>query len=89
MSIAPAADIIHIWTDSGTPNRLVWRDHRYRVIAADPVRSTTVHDALTHPVERLVGWSVVAISDQDPSEVRFMQLQSFGTGWVLIDVDPA
>ncbi len=89
MSIAPAADIVHIWTDSGTPNRLVWRDHRYKVIAADPVRSTTAHDALTHPVERLVGWSVVAVSDQDPSEVRSMQLQSVGAGWVLIDVDPA
>jgi hypothetical protein len=89
MSIAPAADIVHIWTDSGTPNRLVWRDHRYRVIAAEPVRSTTVHDALTHPAERLVGWSVVAVSDQDPSEVCSMQLQSVGAGWVLTGVDPA
>ncbi|MGN6761443.1 MAG: hypothetical protein ACTHJI_08980 [Leifsonia sp.] len=89
MSIAPAADIVHVWTDSGTPNRLVWRDHRYRVIAAETVRSTPVHDALTHPVERLVGWFVVAVSDQDPSEVRTMQLQCVGAGWVLIDVDPA
>jgi hypothetical protein len=89
MSIAPAADIVHIWTDSGTPNRLVWRDHRYRVIAAEPVRSSATHDALTHPAERLVGWSVVAIADQDSSEVRSMQLQSVGTGWVLVDVDPA
>jgi len=89
MSIAPAADIVHIWTESGTPNRLVWRDHRYRVIAAEPVRSPTVHDALTHQAERLVGWSVVAVSDQDPSEVRSMHLQSVGTGWVLTDVDPA
>jgi len=89
MSIAPAADIVHIWTDSGTPNRLVWREHRYRVIAAEPVRATTVHDALTHPAERLVGWSVVVVSDQDPSEVRSMQLQFVGSGWVLIDVDPA
>lgn len=89
MSIAPAADMVHIWTDSGTPKRLIWRDHRYRVPAAEPVRSTTVHDALTHPAERLVGWSVVAISDQDPSEIHTMQLQSIGTGWVLIDVDSA
>ncbi|MEY9853542.1 hypothetical protein ABH923_003220 [Leifsonia sp. EB41] len=89
MSIVPAADIVHIWTDSRTPSRLVWRDHRYRVIAAEPVRSTMVHDAFTHPAEQLVGWSVVAISDQDPSEVRSMQLQSVGTGWVLINVGPA
>lgn len=89
MSIAPAADIVHIWTDSGAPNRLVWRDRRYRVIAAEAVRSAIVHDALTHPAERLVGWSIVAVSDRDPSEVRTMQLQSVGTGWVLIDVDPA
>lgn len=67
----------------------MWRDRRYRVVAAEPVRSTTVHDALTHPAERLVGWPVVAISDQDPSEVRSMHLQSVGPGWVLIDVDPA
>lgn len=89
MSIAPAADIVHIWTDSGTPNRLVWHDHRYRVIAAEPVRSSAVHDALTHPAERLVGWSIVAISDQNPSEVRSMKLQSVGAGWVLVDVDLA
>jgi len=89
MGIAPAANIVHIWTDSGTPNRLVWRDHRYRVIAADPVRTPATHDALTHPAERLVGWSIVAISDQDRSDVRSMQLQSVGTGWVLVDIDPA
>lgn len=89
MSIAPAADIVHIWTDSGTPSRLVWSDRRYRIVAAEPVRSATVHDALTHPVERLVGWLIVAVSDQDPSEVRSMQLQSVGTGWVLIEVEPA
>jgi hypothetical protein len=89
MSIAPAADIVHIWTESGTPNRLVWRDNRYRVIAAEPVKSSTTHDALTHPVDRLVGWSVVAVSDQDSFEIRPMQLQSVDTGWVLVDVDPA
>lgn len=89
MRIAPAADIVHIWTDSGTPIRLVWREHRYRVSAAEPVRSAAVHDALTHPAERLIGWSIVAIADMDPSEVRSMQLQSVGTGWVLVDVDPA
>lgn len=89
MSIAPAADIVHIWTDSGTPTRLVWRDHRYRILAAEPVRASATHDALTHPAERLIGWSIVAIADQDSSEVRSMQLQSVGTGWVLVDVDPA
>jgi hypothetical protein len=89
MSIAHAADIVHIWTDSGTPNRLVWRDHRYRVIAAEPVRSTAMHDALTHPAGRLVGRTVVAISDQNSSKIRPMQLQAAGTGWVLVDVDPA
>lgn len=88
MSIAPAADIVHIWSDSGTPSRLVWRDRRYRVVAAEPVRSRTTHDALTHPAERLIGWSVVAIADQEPSDVQSMQLQSVGTGWVLVDVDP-
>jgi len=27
-------DIVHIWAHYGTPARLFWRDHRYRVIAA-------------------------------------------------------
>lgn len=89
MSIAPAADIVQIWTDSGTPTRLVWRDHRYRIIAAEPVRSSATHDALTRPAERLIGWSVVVIADQEPCDVRSMQLKSVGTGWVLVDLDPA
>lgn len=89
MSVAPAADIVQIWTDSGTLNRLVWRGRRYRVVAAHLVRASNVHDALTHPAEWVVGWSVVAFSDQDPSEVRSIRLQSVGTGWMLIDIDPA
>jgi len=49
MSIAPAADIVHYWSVSGTPKRLVWRGHRNRVISAEPVRSAAVHDADVDP----------------------------------------
>lgn len=89
MSIAPTADIVHLWTDSGTPTRLVWHDRRYRVVAAEPIRATVAHDAPTHPAERLIGWSLAAAADHDPAHVRVMQVHSAGTGWVLVDVDPA
>lgn len=89
MNIAPTADIVHFWTDAGTPTRLVWRDRRYRVVAAQPIRTTVVHDALTHPAERLMGWSLVAAADRDPADVRVMRVHSAGTGWLLVDVDPA
>lgn len=89
MSIAPTADIVHLWTDSGTPTRLVWHDRRYRVVAAEPIRTTVVHDALTHPAERLGGWSLVAAADHDPADVRVMQVRSAGSGWLLVDLDLA
>ncbi|TDQ02299.1 MULTISPECIES: hypothetical protein [unclassified Leifsonia] len=89
MSIAPAADIVHVWTDSGTLDRLVWRDRRYRIVAAEPIRATVIHEALTQPAERLIGWSLVAAGEQEPSEVRMMQIQSTGSGWALVDVHSA
>lgn len=89
MSIAPAADIVHLWMEQGSPVRLVWAGHRYRTIGAEPIRAAVPHDALTHPAERLVGWSVIGRSEQDPAGVRVFQLHRRGSGWVLVDVDPA
>ncbi|WP_431246423.1 hypothetical protein [Leifsonia xyli] len=89
MSIAPTTEIVHLWTDSGTPTRLVWRQRRYRVVAADPISTTVAHDALTHPAERLVGWSLVVASDLDPADVRVIQVRCAGAGWVLVRIDPA
>ncbi|ANF31943.1 hypothetical protein A0130_09880 [Leifsonia xyli] len=89
MSIAPTADIVHLWTDSGTPTRLVWQQRRYRVVAAEPIRATVSHDALTHPAERLIGWSLVVAADLDHADVRVMQVRPTGREWLLADVDPA
>ncbi|MFJ3395303.1 hypothetical protein [Leifsonia aquatica] len=88
MSIAPAADIVHLWDDAGVPARLVWAGRRYRVTRADPVRRSSHHDALTHPAEQLVGWALVAFAEANPAEMRALQLQRAGAGWVLVDVDP-
>lgn len=89
MSIAPTADIVHVRTDSGTPIRLVWHQRRYRVVAAEPIRTTVAHDALTHPAERLIGWSLVVAAGLDPVDERVMQVRRAGAGWVLVRVDPA
>ena len=89
MSIAPAADIVHLWMEQGTPVRLVWGGHRYRAVGAEAIRTAVDHDALTHPAEHLVGWSVIGRSERDPADVRMFQLQRHGAGWVLVDVDPA
>lgn len=91
MSIAPAADIVHLWADAGIPSRLVWRGRRYRVITAEPVRQVAPHDSLTHPAEQLVGWVLVAAAEKAPSDVRALQLRraAGAAGWILVDVDPA
>jgi hypothetical protein len=89
MSLAPAADIVHLWTDSGTPTRLVWRQRRYRIAAAEPIRAIVAHAALTRRAERLIGWSLVVTADLDPADVRVMQVRSTGGQWVLTGVDPA
>jgi len=89
MSIAPTADIVHLWTDSGTPTRFVWHQRRYRVIAAEHLRASVAQDALTHPAERLVGWSLVGAADQNPTDVRVMRVRSAGSGWVRANVGPA
>ncbi|UAJ78851.1 hypothetical protein IT072_16725 [Leifsonia sp. ZF2019] len=90
MSIAPAADIVHLWDDAGVPTRLVWAGRRYRILTADPVRDPAYDAALTHPVARLAGWAVVAAAEANLAEVCALQLQrgAGGTGWLLVDVDP-
>ncbi|WP_157694689.1 MULTISPECIES: hypothetical protein [unclassified Leifsonia] len=45
MSIAPAADIIHVWTEHGTPTRLFWAGNRYRVVGAEQIRTAPAQDA--------------------------------------------
>ena len=89
MSIAPATDVVHLWMEQGAPVRLVWAGHRYRAVTAEAIRAAVAHDALTHPAERLVGWSVIGRSERDPADVRVFQLQRQGAGWILVDVDPA
>jgi hypothetical protein len=89
MSIAPAADIVHLWMDQGSPVRLVWAGHRYRTIGVKPIRAAVPHDALTHPAERLMGWSVIGRSERHPADIRVFQVHRHGSGWVLVDVDPA
>ena len=89
MSIAPAADIVHLWMEQGAPIRLVWAGHRYRAVSAEAIRAAADHDALTHPAERLVGWAVIGRNEHDPADVRLFQMQRHGAGWILVDIDPA
>ena len=89
MSIAPAADIVHLWMEQGAPVRLVWACHRYRAVTAELIRAAVDHDAFTPPAEHLVGWSVIGRSEQNPADVRVFQLQRHGAGWILVDVELA
>lgn len=88
MSIAPAA-VVHVWEQAGIPARLVWAQRRYRVLTAEPIPRPAGHAASAHPAEQLVGWVLTAAAEDDPAHVRVLQLQAAGTGWVLVDVDPA
>jgi hypothetical protein len=91
MSIAPAADIVRLWADAGTPVRLVCAGRRYRVLTAEPLRAAAHHDQLTHPVQHLTEWVLVASAEADPTELRTLQLQrtAGSDDWLLVDVDPA
>ena len=89
MSIASAADIVHIWEESGHPVRLGWRGRRYRVLAARPVRSRAVTDALTHPADYLIGWTLAAHPEDDASAILSMNVRRSAASWMLLDVVPA
>lgn len=82
MSIAPAADIVHVWTDAGAPVRLVWAARQFRVVAADELHHRPLADA--HPA----GWALVVVAEADPAEVRALQIQpGTGNSWRVVDVD--
>jgi hypothetical protein len=89
MSATATVDLVHLWERTGIPDRLVWAGTRYRVITADPVTRPVDHDALTHPVDRLTGWAIVAAAEDDPTAVCALQLERTRAGWVVVDVDPA
>jgi hypothetical protein len=55
----------------------------------EPNRTIAVHDALAHPAEQLLGWSVIGRAEGDPADVRIFRLQRQAAGSVLIEVDPA
>ncbi|MFJ8896584.1 hypothetical protein ACIRCZ_18520 [Leifsonia sp. NPDC102414] len=85
MSIAPAADIVHVWTDAGAPARLVWAGRRFRVVAA-----VELHQHSPLEEARSTGWALVVVAEADPAEVRALQVQP-GTGdtWCVVDTDSA
>ncbi|MGO4535162.1 hypothetical protein [Leifsonia sp. 2MCAF36] len=67
----------------------MWAGRRYRAVTAEALRTAVAHDALTHPAEHLVGWSVTGRSEQDPADLRVFQLQRHDVGWILVDVELA
>ncbi len=87
MSIAHAPDLVSVWTDGGYPARLVWRGVRYLVTdTPTALQEPVVHDALTHPASRVVGWRFQGTSVSD-GDTRVFDVRSIGAGrWELAAV---
>ncbi|QNE35371.1 hypothetical protein [Leifsonia shinshuensis] len=87
MSLAHAPEIVSVWTDGDRPARLVWRGIRYLVTDdPEPLVQDVVHDALTHPGTRVVGWRFQATSVVDGDARVFDVHQVAGTRWQLTAV---
>ncbi len=78
------SELVAVWTERGVPVRLVWRGIRFRVSdTPTPLRGATLHPALTHPLESLVGWRFQGTADSGESFV-FDVHGSADAGWQLV-----
>lgn len=77
-----ATEPVTVWTDRNRPTRMVWRAERWRVSdTPTPLREAVVHPALTHPLERTVGWRFQGTSESGRSLV--FDVRRDGAEWHL------
>ena len=87
MSITHAPELVSVWTEDGRPVRLAWCGVRYLVTdIPTALHEPVVHDALTHPASRVVGWRFQGTSVSD-GETRVFDVRAISAGrWELTAV---
>lgn len=87
MSIAHAPELVSVWIESGRPTRLLWCGIRYLVTdTPTPLREPALHDALTHPASRIIGWRFQGTSVSD-GDTRVFDVRTIGADrWELAAV---
>jgi hypothetical protein len=76
-------EVATVWWEQGVPDRMVWRERRWRV-SDTPTRLTATAEflpsAMTHAPERTVGWRF-QVSAGDEAVV--VDITPDGDGWVV------
>ena len=76
-------EVATVWWEGGVPDRMVWRERRWRV-SDSPTRLTATAEflpsAMTHAPERTVGWRFQVSADGDAVVVDIVPE---GDGWVV------
>jgi hypothetical protein len=83
--IAHRADPVTLWNAAGVPVRLIWKGQRYRVSdRPTPIRESVDVPALTHPLERLVGYRMQITGEDGNSVVVDVHLRPAGAELVAV-----
>ncbi len=68
--IVHLADPVTVWMEAGIPARILWQGRRYRVTdRPTPIRESIDVPAMTHPLEKLVGYRMQVTDDDENSIV--------------------
>jgi len=87
MGVLHATDLVAVATEKGRPTSLMWRGRRYLITdTPTPLHGDEVlHDAITHPLVRLVGWRFQVTSTSDPDDVLVVDVHRHDGGrWELV-----
>ena len=83
--IARRADPVTLWNAAGVPVRLIWEGRRYRVSdRPTPIRQSVDVPALTHPIEKLIGYRMQITGEDGASVVVDVHLRTSGTELVAV-----
>jgi hypothetical protein len=83
--IAHRADPVTLWNAAGVPVRLIWDGRRYRVSdRPTPIRESVDIPAMTHPLERLVGYRMQITGEDGKSVVVDVHLKPTGAELVAV-----
>jgi hypothetical protein len=75
--IVHLADSVTVWMEHGVPARIVWQGRRYRVSdRPTPIRESVAVPAMTHPLDKLVGYRMQVTDEEEHSIV----VDVYGTG---------
>jgi hypothetical protein len=83
--IARRAGPVTLWNAGGVPVRLIWEGRRYRVSdRPTPIRQSVDVPAMTHPLEKLIGYRMQIAGEDGTSVVVDVHLRPSGAELVAV-----